>query len=492
MIRAIRLELAKPISESWDTAGPLLRMLAAVTPKLLNAAMDTLIAVDVVQVPAVKAAVAPDARGVSPEALAYQAVNRTVENLREWAVKKGGKKRGEPHPWALLEVPGGMASAISRAAKQAHARRDQERAHFGSERILVRAAETTLSADDHGIALTIKLRIEGRVRFAVRHSWGTHRETLDQIVSGAIPHGDCKLQFDDRHKKWFALLSYEASVVEHPGLDPAHVLIVHRGIRNALYLLCSTGERAPALLGGKFSAQRRRLQARTRDVRRTSAAERGEGAKGHGRARRYETYDALGDKLARVTHTFCQQAAAHVAETAIRLGCGTVVIEDYGGIEPDDDPALRRVLDRFPLYELKQCVASRLERDGIALQETPSAYISSTCPRCGEQDTRAHNTRTNVFHCRQCGFERPADWVASYWMGKHFGADMSAWDERLKRERALADSIQKETANEQETTDGSKANDIREAGRGMQATAGAKRARGSRVLCLPDGRRTRA
>ena len=253
-------------------------------------------------------------------------------------------------------------------------------------------------------------------------------------------HGDCKIRYDDRRNKWYALLSYEAPDPVPLAVDPRRVLAVHRGSRNALYLLASTGERGLAFPGSKLLAQRRRLSARMREIRRSSEFERGSGSKGHGRSRRYESYSALEDKLARVTHTFCQQAAAFAAATAERLGCARVVIEDYGGIV-EDDADVRRVLDHGPLYQLKECIGHRMEKDGRTFDEVPSAYISSKCPRCEQFDSGAHNTRTGIFHCKNCIFERPADWVAAYWMLTSSGADMSVWTERMKREREFAERL---------------------------------------------------
>ena len=199
MIRAIRLELAKPLDERWETVGSCLRTLSKVTPHLLNAALDAKIAIEIAGREPVKAKVAPNAKAASSDGLAYQAVLRKIERLREWGAKKN-------HPFASLEVPGGMASAIARVAAQAYARRDQEPSRFAAEIVFVRASETKVSADVNGHTLTVKLRSAGTVRFAIRHSWGTHRETLDDISSGKIPHGDCKIKWDERRKKKFRCL----------------------------------------------------------------------------------------------------------------------------------------------------------------------------------------------------------------------------------------------------------------------------------------------
>lgn len=436
MVRAIRLELVKPLSESWEEVGPLLRTLAKVTPKLLNAAHDARVAIEVAGRDAVKARIAPDAKASSPDGLAYQAVLRKADAMRDWGAKK-------KHRWGSLDVPGAMASAVSRAASQAFAQRDKPgrggQTSFASERVIVRGDGVTVWQDDRGGAvLGLKLRPKGSVDFAVAHSFGSHRDTLNAIADGTIHHGDAKLQWDERRRKWYALLSYDAPERVHPSADPDNALIVHRGVRNVVTLLATTGP-SKFLPGAKFVAQRRALQARMRDAKRISVDELGDGAKGHGKQRRYSHYDSLEGKLSRVTHTFCQQVASFVVSRAIEWGCGTVVIEDYGGIEPNEDPSLRRVLDRFPLHELKLCIASRCERDGIALVETASAFISTECPRCRHCEPGNHVRRTGMFRCRRCVFERPADWVAAFAMGVGSGVDMSLWRERLERERKVAE-----------------------------------------------------
>ena len=248
----------------------------------------------------------------------------------------------------------------------------------------------SFSLDERGTVLTVKLRSAGAVRFGCAHSWGVHADILAKIVSGELKHGDCKIQHDDERRKWYVLLSYEQPDAAPMSVDPARVLAVHRGVRNALYPILASGESAKALCGRKFVAQRFALQSRARDAKRITSEELGGGAKGHGRARRVERYSLVEDKIARVTTTWCQQAAAWVANLASEKGCGMVIIEDYGGIAPNPDRAIRRVLERFPFYELKQAIKSRLEcvtrKDGttvaIALKEVSSTWISSKCPRC--------------------------------------------------------------------------------------------------------------
>jgi transposase len=438
----------KSVSESWDEVGPLLRLLASVTPKLMNAAYDTLVACRVAGKDAVKVAISPDSKGVCPDTLAYQAVNREAEKLRRWGENGNSKDYGR-RCFAMLDVPSSSATAIARAAKNALARRDQGRVRFSSERILVPGAHAKLRYDRGETLVDLKLRRRGVVTLLCAHSSGAHRQVVKDIASGVLPHGEMSLQYDRDRRKWYVLISYEMLAAEPMSVDPRRVLAVHRGIRHALYPICSTGEHVRPFIGSKFAAQKRHLMHRMSDLRRTGVSELGQGAKGHGHSRRYRHKDSIGDKVARVTKTFCQQAAAWVADLAILRGCGLVVIEDYGGVAPAETPQLRRVLERFPLDQLKTAIETRLEyvvlpgggAVRIALKEVSSKWISSKCPRCFTIDPSFHNMRTNVFHCVACGYNRSADWVAAYWMLTDSGADMGEWHRQLQLDRDFGGAV---------------------------------------------------
>jgi hypothetical protein len=446
MIRTIKLELTKPLSESWDDFGPTMRLLLKATPKVLRAAYDARVAGDIVGAKALKIAVCPEVKGASFDGIAYQAAKREVENLRAW----GKKKKND---FARLEMPGGMVSQISRTACQAlsaekKARREgrassKGRTGFTSELIFARAAETRVSrADDGTYSLTVTLRPKGsasRVTLAVSpRIRGGRRDTLRKIAAGEYEHGDCKLKWDARRKKLYAFLAYEMPDAAPLTVDPKRALVLHRGIRCALYLLSTDGKTKP--LNSNLISVRKRQLARHRDP-----GNEGRGARGHGTKRRNRSRERTRGVIDRTTRTIFQQLAAYVVWYALANGYGLILIEDYGGIEPDDERAIRRVMAAFnwSLYGLKQAILEAAEKAGITVKEVPSAYISSTCPACENADTAQHNTRTDVFHCKRCSFERPADWVAAYWMMRHGDVDTSAIDEMLARQRKLTESLRK-------------------------------------------------
>lgn len=446
MIRTAKLELTKPLSESWDDFGRTMRLLLKATPKVLRAAYDARVAGDIVGAKALKIAVCPETKGASLDALAYQAALREIENLRKWGAKKN-------NDFAGLEMPGGMVSQIARTACQAlsaekKARREgrasaKGRTGFTSQLIFARAQETRVSrADDGTYSLTLNLRPNGcasRVTLAVSpRTRGARRDTLRKIAAGEYQHGDCKLKWDERRKKLYAFLSYEMPDAAPLTVDPRRALVVHRGIRCALYLLATDGK-AQKKHSNLISVRKRQL-ARHRDP-----GDEGRGARGHGAKRRNRSRERTRGVIDRTTRTVFQQLAAYIVQYALANGYGLILIEDYGGIEPDDERAIRRIMSVFgwSLYGLKQAILEAAEKAGITVTEVPSAYISSTCPACENADTAQHNKRTDFFRCKRCSFERPADWVAAYWMMRRGDVDMSAIDKSLARQLSLAESLRK-------------------------------------------------
>jgi transposase len=493
--RALRIEIARPVDVSWDELGVLLRTQRRVMAQLLRAGMDARIACGVVgakaagraqellaagldveevtreivaetslqsvskdespedraarikatvvrlrktfanrlatsaSVPTIKGALKMNGvRGASENTIVYQAI------VAELDVIQASKWRDESRP--ALDLPGGMLSALSQRVMQSYPKRPS---FGGTQPIPVRKAETRLAiAQDEGrerIVLDLKFTANGRTRVYVRPSKGQHWHLLKQIAKGEVVHGDCRIVLDEDRKKWYALLSYEVAARALPGpIDPTRALIVHRGVRNALTLLGSHGmvRYEP---GEKLRSQLRQLDSRKRRGMSISNVTLGDGAKGHGKTRRYEHCDPIKKTRKNVVSTWCGQMAAYVLALALEWGCGIIVIEDYGGLAVNPDPHLRRALDKFPLYQIKQAIKNAREAraTNVELREVPGEYISTTCPACGCQDFRQHNIHTGTFHCASCELERPADFVAALHMGRRSGVDMSVWDERMKK-----------------------------------------------------------
>lgn len=434
-MRALRVEIAKPVPPlTWDQLGTMLRVQRRIVPQIMRAGMDARIACGVVKTEAVKAVVCPETKGASPQAVVYQAMQSELERIKE------GKWPDATRP--ALDLCSGMVAACSQRVAQSYAKRP---GFNGAQPIPVRKQELKVVESEGAVTIEMKLVSDGRVRVIARPSKGTHWSTLRAIAAGTIAHGDCKVVYDEDRKKWYALISYNAPVRADAAVSPERALVVHRGVRNALTLMSTTGA-VRSESGAKLFHQLTSLEARMKETRRISPEVIGAGSRGHGKSRRYAHYDALEGKRANVVKTWCQQMGALVTRVAAENGCGTVVIEEYGGIAPHEDAHVRRALIRFPMFQLKQAIKNACETRGLTLDEAPSEYVSSTCPACGSLDFRQHNTRTGTFHCRQCSLERPADFVATLNMLRRSGVDSTVWDERmakvekLKREILAADN----------------------------------------------------
>lgn len=473
---ALRLEIIKPRDETWDETGYTMRALSECTPPLLNAAYDSIVAAKLSSVAAVCktfgiAAKIKKRDGTVGErtlrSLPYAVVQaRSTKLVKEIAKAKTFHPGREPVDasdaeklsrkmelrrsiWANLEIPAHMLSEISELAGRAHHNKKKgTRVKFSSRVILVRGDNVSLLRQNGDILLEVKLRSRGTVVFIVEEPRYENGKIARQIVSGEIKHGSMRIKWQpgraDRGEKgkWFAFLSYSYPVPEALPVDKDKILAVHRGMRNAVTIASADG-RPVFMKGNAMIAAKQRLHARKLDIAKRSKYERGIGSRGHGRKRRYEAESAIQDKIGRTMETFCQQTAAGVVKEALKRGCGTIAIEDYGGIQPSSSRHLRRKLDlvKLPLFKLKECIARKVQASGLSLIEVPARYVSIKCPKCLIVDERSLDTKENFFACRNtdlngkvCGFKRTADEVAVTWMLRTVGADLTEWESLVRTE----------------------------------------------------------
>lgn len=411
--RALSMEVAKPLNMPWKDFDIIVNTLrSAVVPRLLRAGMDAQITLSVVGKAPLQEAIKRDG-----SAVIYQAIKAELETMKaKW-------KNKETLP--ALNICGGMVSAIDRHTRKSFTKRPS---FGGKQPIPIRRQELKLSQEGDGVRASVKLLGAGRIELALRASKGTHWDTAKKLGRGELQYGAAKLVRSDRKKKWFLIVSYEVPIKPAENTSPDTALVIHRGRRKALTMLGSDGS-YKVISGEKINRQLRKLEIRNRSTRRISAEELGSGAKGHGKDRRYKHYNALQNKRKRVVKTWCQQMGAAVVKQALKARASRVVIENYGGLAPNEKD---RFLGRFPFYQLKSAIQLACEKHEIVVEEVVSSYLHTTCPVCGADNERAHNNRTGTFHCHACGFERPGDFVAALNMLKRSDVPSKVWDERHK------------------------------------------------------------
>jgi IS605 OrfB family transposase len=443
--RALRVEVIKPLNKTWDEAGARLRALRTIAHRVQQAVFLACCAQERAQRKAGGAKAAKLVGIDGPRTEAYRVAAEEIEAIRAWAKSKLEDKQDGAvmRELATLEISSALQLGMCGAGFAGFVKwsKDKQRNAMPEWRrgapIIVAGAGVKVSFDGKGIVLAVKLDPSSAERhvFAIKCGHGSHYGRVKDMADGTVAVGETKIVYDERQKKWFAFISYtRAKALPPVSCELTKVLAAHRGVRCALTMLSSDG-RKYEISGASMLARKRRLVARRRDAKRISRCERGTGLAGHGNARRFSLPDSLESKEAHVVRTWCQQVAANVTKTAMRLGCGTVLIEDYGGIEQTGD-VVQRYLDRFPFYQLKQAIEWACRKAGLALVEVPSEYISTTCPMCGNADLAQHNHRTNMFHCRGCSLERGADHVAAMNLLKRVDA-AAEWVLKLRKENQL-------------------------------------------------------
>lgn len=367
--------------------------------------------------------------------------------------------------WVLFRMPGGTKSAISntavlKASEWLKKSGDTAIPSFknGSPlpirkqefRIIEEPEEREVKGKTKKttrICLELKLRAgrTGRVKILIRPTKGTHWQALRRIISGKEEKGHAagalKLVYDESSRrmdgkkgKWFAIISYSTPIPVMPTeCDPDKVLVVHRGLYSLLTVASSAATNWKTVDSGhKYTAFKRRILARQKQIRAVPKGERGTGSRGHGRKRRYQTYDYLDSKIDDFRKTYIQQAWSRVIHLAKIWGCGTICIEDYSSIAVEEP----RFQIQFPWAELKTWGEYVCKREGLQFTETSSAYISQCCPLCGhtEDSGRQVVRRRGVFHCQRCNFERPLDMVSTIHMLRRAAPKVNAWDVALEKE----------------------------------------------------------
>ena len=226
-------------------------------------------------------------------------------------------------------------------------------------------------------------------------AWATVRRILD----GTYKSRSARIVNDEG--KWLLKLSY---TMPRPGKsDEPNSLLVRRGMSQFLLAWCSDGKRVARLdSGASLIKIKRQFEARRNDAR-SHLPHQGKGARGHGKARFYRLYENLGAAEERFVATWCQQTAALVVSEAKRLGCGTILLEDFGQSSPPvaRDPYLQKLLRKFPFAQLREAITWAATKVGIDVKVQRADY-EVTCPQCGAV---LHVNERTWAECAGCKFE---------------------------------------------------------------------------------------
>lgn len=219
-----------------------------------------------------------------------------------------------------------------------------------------------------------------------------------RILTGDVKHGDAKLTWDERRRKWFLSLAWssEMSAAEGDlvaGVDlsvPACAILayVDRGGT-------PTGRRDQIHTPRRIVRAWERLEHERSGRLRFGRVAIGERS-GRGRLRKLRAVEHLSGVRARMAEDVARQVAAAIVDAARRRGAAVIAVERLTGC-PDsymdataDDSRRGRARRRkwFLAWQqgrIREAVASAATREGLAVVEVDPAHTSTTCHVCGRE-----------------------------------------------------------------------------------------------------------
>lgn len=236
------------------------------------------------------------------------------------------------------------------------------------------------------------------------------KNVLNSIISGESKFGDSKIQRKKVKNKYeySLILSYSAPATERPELDEEKVLGIDLGVVNPIYYATNFDEKLRGSLGGRHIIIE---NARQRQVnRKTQADIKYNSYNGHGGKAKLRGWDGAGHVINNRTETYNYILASEVAKTAIKLGCGTVKVEDLAGFAADHkyDP----FLGSWPYFDLLTKIENKCAENGIKFVKVNPRFTSQTCSKCGHYE-RGQRIDRNTFQCKECGAKMNADYNAA-------------------------------------------------------------------------------
>lgn len=419
-VATVRSEVVKPLDTSWDLLGRQLRALARPLHRVLNKAISELELMHTGKLLGIEDGI--------ERTVAYQQVNHYWRLEREDAAARvacGKPYKGDDDIATIAPACSpvlGAAGAVYARWKRYHKeswkgtmalptfKRDQPIDIASS------SDAVQLTIEDGSFVLDLRLVADApHTRLIIRPYGGAAYAELRRVAADPELLGSCKLLWKKPQRggpdKWLALLAVKRPVRKASG---SKTMAIHRGVRTFLTAAVMGDDRCDALTmivadGGDIHEHKQAYSARRRSLGRHQR-ERGNGARGHGRERRFEAIAKLEDSEANWVKTKCQQVAARVVKIAEQRGVGRILIEDWSNPAKDGAPELgehvERIVRQFPLAQLKDAISWAAQNAGIEVAEVETKDYSRRCPNCGHVHEAAQFPQ---FLCTECQLSRPVD-----------------------------------------------------------------------------------
>ena len=228
---------------------------------------------------------------------------------------------------------------------------------------------------------------------------------LDRIVDNEQEHykmSDSKIMYDERLKAFFLVMAVKFPRSEVVA-DNDKIMGVDLGIAIPAVVATNFDNYYYQNVGSAQEIRDFERQVEQRKIRLSKSRKwAGEGNVGHGYKKRTEASNKLRDKIARFKETKNHQWSKYIVDEAIKMGCGTIQMEDLSGISDGGEQFLKR----WTYYDLQQKITYKAEGLGLKVVKVSPKYTSARCSKCGyihiDEPKEQWRPSQDAFKCVKC------------------------------------------------------------------------------------------
>lgn len=414
--QTLRFEVIKPVNQTWDEVGTVLRAIQTPIHRVLNGIISSL-ELDKIS-----------GSTVHPQTMSYRHTNRLWDVEKQECLERSKKKVTDSNLSAIIastHVHSNVRLGVAGAAYTKWKKWTKEKwkgtqsmpSFKAGSPIFVVGQGVKISSVDGNVVLSLSLSKDMPVHLIVKPYGPSGYAQLREVLTNPDCIGDVRLQRETGmgKKKWQAFMSFSREVKPVTG---GRTMAIHRGIRNFLTVVIAGDDKKDAYgaileTGEDILKHKERYRARRRSLGHQNR-QLGAGAKGHGVDRRYEHITRLEDSEKMWVDTKCKEIAAHAFSLGQRHGVTRILIEDWSNPASHGAPELGERLEyivrSFPLAAIREKLEWNAKKYGWEVAIVATDNNSRTCPSCGH----THDTppvEKGMFMCSSCSYERNVDTV---------------------------------------------------------------------------------
>ena len=403
LVKIMRFQIVKPVNDSWEEVGQVLRDLQYNTRKMMNKTIQLCweyhnFSSDY----KAKYGMYPDMK----EVLGYKMINAYCSNRLK---NEFNKIPSDIRDTTIMNTTKKWKSDLKEVMLG-----DRSIPNFRKDvPIDLHNRSIKVTKDNNDYVFRLSLLSEGYKKelgkkkgyydVVVSAKDNTQKVILDRILNGEYKVSASKM-FREKNK-WFINLAYKFEQFESI-LDKDIIMGIDMGIVNPIYMAFNNSLHRYKVKGGEIEKARRTIEKEKNEMAH-QAMYCGEGRRGHGKKTRIKAIHKKRNKVSNFRDTFNHKYSKYVVDMAMKHQCGTIQMEDLKGINTDSI-----FLKNWSYYDLQQKIEYKAKALGIDVVYVNPRYTSQRCNKCGCIDKENREDQA-TFHCKTCGFKTLADFNAS-------------------------------------------------------------------------------